>query len=115
MDTTAGGWESEITPTVAGSATTGPITPHARTASRCPFASGGGPSACPDAPSPDCQAGSVSFTYDSIDDFANVEEVATILDDLFHGHMHGAVGAADGNLYVQDVTNPSCSPRDPMF
>jgi hypothetical protein len=29
--------------------------------------------------------------------------------------MHGAVGFADGGGYVDDVTTPSCSPRDPMF
>lgn len=99
---------------------------------QCLFRAGAGPAACPSAPSSVCGpagAGSGTFTYSSLEEFRNVEEVATVLDNNFHGIMHGSVGLADRagpdcdpfgtgetkNCYVLDVTNPSCSPRDPMF
>ena len=97
---------------------------------QCLFIGGGGPIACPAAPSPNCAADTLSFPYTALDDFQNVEEVTTILDHVFHGQMHGAVGVADrfgptcnpfvfggdvSDCYVLDVIDPSCSPRDPMF
>ena len=84
---------------------------------QCLFLPGGGPTACPTAPDLTCQtpAGSLPFTAPSLDLFPNVEQVSTVLDHYFHGVMHSAVGFADGGGYVNDVTNPNCSPRDPMF
>ncbi|MEE8525477.1 MAG: hypothetical protein V3T72_16185 [Thermoanaerobaculia bacterium] len=105
----------------------------------CLFVTGGGPGACTIGANPqkcsdpgsnpatccpsadidvlgDCEAqDGVSFPYDSIDDFPNVEEVSTLLDDYFHGWMHGALTYADGGGYVDDSSSSACSPRDPMF
>ena len=102
----------------------------------CLFHTGGGPTDCAAGATPTgadltaCQASigttpvpagtcgspaTVTFDYDSLDDFANVEEVATVLDDYFHGIMHSAVAFGDDGSYVSDVADPSCSPRDPMF
>ena len=95
----------------------------------CLFIAGAGPTcepsvACPDCvpidPGP-CQADDVSFPYDELEDFANVEEISVMLDDYFHGQMHGAV--ADGDevswgdhaFNNNDAANPTCSVRDPMF
>ncbi|MGH9971650.1 MAG: thioredoxin domain-containing protein [Pyrinomonadaceae bacterium] len=101
---------------------------------QCLFRAGGGPMACPSAPSSSCSVtssvGTVSFPYASLDQFKNIEEVATVLDHNFHGSMHFAVGVADRsgpgcnfsvnppvvtNCYVLDTISPRCSPRDPMF
>ena len=83
---------------------------------QCLFRAGGGPAACPAAPSTTCEASGVAFPYASLDQFQNVEEVSTILDDRFHGAMHQAVSDADNpGVYVQDTADPTCSPRDPMF
>lgn len=83
---------------------------------QCLFLSGGGPMACPGAPDPSCTGNGVTFPYDSLDDFQNVDEVAKILDAQFHGDMHGAVADADcPGCYNQDVNGSNCSPRDPMF
>jgi hypothetical protein len=96
--------------------------PQCVTFPQCLFVSGGGPLETAD-PLDDCSVteicsspgGEVSFPYASLDEFPNVEEIATMLDGWFHGPgMHTAVGAADG-AYCQDVTMPACSPRDPMF
>lgn len=93
---------------------------------QCLFLPGGGPMDCPGAPSTNCQGGGVSFSYDSLDEFANVDEVAKILDAQFHGQMHGAVAFADrltcdpdnptpATCYNLDALFSDCSPRDPMF
>lgn len=101
---------------------------------QCLFQSGAGPALCPSAASSTCGVtgfGGVFLgfpTYTALADFKNVEEVSTVLDHFFHGQMHGAVGIADRggptcdpgagiftDCYVLDVTDPSCSPRDPMF
>ena len=70
------------------------------------------------------QAGSASASrYDSLDEFANVDEVAKILDDQFHGRCT-APWVADRYTRprprrlppLQRRLQPSdCSPRDPMF
>ena len=89
---------------------------------RCLFRDGAGPAACPTAPSEFCgrfgitQESDETFHYDSLTEFKNVEEIATVLDHNFHGRMHQAVANADSpGTYVQDVGDPNCSPRDPMF
>jgi hypothetical protein len=98
---------------------------------QCLFLQGGGPTRCPSASLPDCQGNGVTFTYTKLEEFQNVEEVATLLDDWFHAAMHAAVGFADKGLscnqdpnrsltdpnscYVLDALTPTCSPRDPMF
>ena len=93
---------------------------------QCLFLPGAGPIECPGAPSANCQGGGVSFPYDSLDEFANVDEVAKILDAQFHGSMHVAVAFADrltcdpdnptpATCYNLDVLFSDCSPRDPMF
>ena len=93
----------------------------------CLFRAGGGPVACaPGAqPDPDVCAttpatacgtqGGLSYPYTTLEQFPNMDEVSNLLDDLFHGVMHGAVGFADGGGWVDDTSDPSCSPRDPMF
>ena len=87
----------------------------------CLFVGGGGPIACPGAPSSVCQGNGVSFPCpgptcrEKLEDFQNVEEVTTILDDYFHGAMHGAIGFADGGTYNTDIDTSTCSARDPMF
>ncbi len=116
----SGGWAPGAHPAGCG---VGPNRPDNTTCNnciafpQCLFLPGGGPTACPTAPDPTCQtpAGSLPFTASSLDLFPNVEQVATVLDHYFHGAMHSAVGFADGGGYVNDLTNPSCSPRDPMF
>ncbi|HEV2704915.1 MAG TPA: thioredoxin domain-containing protein [Pyrinomonadaceae bacterium] len=83
---------------------------------QCLFRAGAGPAACPGAPSNTCGISGLSFPHTSLEQFRNVEEVSTILDHHFHGAMHQAVADADNpGAYVQDVANPVCSPRDPMF
>jgi Mg-chelatase subunit ChlD len=54
--------------------------------------------------------GGVTF----LQDFSDVDAVAKVLDDHFHGVMHGAVGNADGS-FIGDINGSTCSPRDPMF
>lgn len=94
----------------------------------CLFFSGGGPIACPTAPSSSCSAGGVSFTHTALEDFENVDDVAKLLDASFHGQMHGAIWVADlapacGDepfpdpdcIYNGDTLTSDCSPRDPMF
>lgn len=54
-------------------------------------------------------------TYTALEQFPNTDTVSEVLDGYFHGAMHGAVGAADMGGFINDVTNPNCSPRDPMF
>jgi subtilisin-like proprotein convertase family protein len=54
-------------------------------------------------------------TYTALEQFPNVDTVSEVLDGYFHGTMHGAVGAADTAGFINDVTDPNCSPRDPMF
>ncbi len=85
---------------------------------QCLFLNGAGPAACPTPPTTTCETvgGLVTFPYTKLEQFKDVEEIADVLDGWFHGDMHGAVGVADGGGgYCSDVTNPSCSPRDPMF
>ena len=106
---------------------------------QCLFFGGAGPSTCPGAPSSTCGTpGPGGFTrpYTALEQFPNVEEVATVLDGYFHGSMHFAIAAADrwgiancndanndGNLsatetsacYNLDSLTSNCSPRDPMF
>ena len=80
----------------------------------CLFMTGAGPTGC--SAGSGCAAGGISFpTYDSLDDFNNIEEIATLLDAFFHGQMHGAVANADFGGYTTDCTNPNCSTRDGMF
>ncbi|HXO19317.1 MAG TPA: vWA domain-containing protein [Thermoanaerobaculia bacterium] len=88
---------------------------------QCLFLPGAGP-ACPAGstpPSATCETPdhSVSFPgISSLDQFANVDDVAKILDGQFHGIMHGAVAAADNpGFYNQDNNGSTCSPRDGMF
>lgn len=85
---------------------------------QCLFKAGGGPMACPAAPSPSCTAPgtSLTFPYTSIDQFQNVDEVTKILDAYFHGSMHVATADADcPACYNHDSYGSDCSPRDPMF
>ena len=82
--------------------------------SECLFVSGAGPTSC--TATPGCSiSGGVSFPYTELQDFKNADEIATLLDDYFHGDMHGAVGDADGGGYVADCPDPNCSTRDGMF
>jgi len=92
---------------------------------------------CP--PGQTCQT-VLDFGHATLQEFANTDEVSQIMDAYFHGGMHGAVGFGDGirhcdggtsdgdpctssaecgggtcRSYVNDVGNPNCSPRDPMF
>lgn len=98
--------------------------------SQCLFRTGGGPVGCAAGavPAPGActgttittptscgTSGGITFPYTTLEQFPNVEQVANLLDDYFHGKMHSAVGFADGGGWVNDTTNPSCSPRDPMF
>ncbi|MBC61880.1 MAG: hypothetical protein CMP11_05430 [Zetaproteobacteria bacterium] len=66
-------------------------------------------SQCPDTVFPDnvCLA-----EYDSLEDFRDIEEIAYVLDDYFHGSMHGSVGSSGD---CKDINSSACSPRDPMF
>jgi len=85
---------------------------------QCLFMPGGGPIACPGAPSPVCETpgGGVSFPFSALDQFANVDDVSKIMDGYFHGQMHQAVSDGDSpGAYNQDCSTPNCSPRDPMF
>jgi hypothetical protein len=98
---------------------------------QCLFIGGGGPTACPTAPSATCGApGGVSHPYTTLEQFPNVEEVAEVLDAYFHGSMHFAIGVADrfgptclgptsggstSGCYNLDSLTSTCSPRDPMF
>ncbi len=95
----------------------------------CLFHSGGGPidcapgavpapNVCPGgvtAPGTCGTPGGINFPYTALDQFPNVEQVSNLLDDYFHGVMHGAVAFGDDGTTVSDSANPSCSPRDPMF
>lgn len=80
---------------------------------QCLYLPGGGPSGC--AASPGCSQGGVTFPYASLDQFQNADEIATLLDAFFHGHMHGAVANADFGGYNTDCADPNCSTRDGMF
>lgn len=95
---------------------------------QCLFYPGGGPIGSPTPPSASCSFGGVTFSHTSLDQFANVDDIAKILDAYFHGRMHLAVAVADqssstcnlsgtgsGCTYTQDLRFPACSPRDPMF
>lgn len=85
---------------------------------QCLFHPGAGPLGCPGAPDPDCETpgGAVSFPHTSLDQFANIDDVAKILDAQFHGSMHSAVANADcPGCYNSDSNTSNCSPRDPMF
>ncbi len=81
----------------------------------CLFFAGAGPSCGPGDTGNDgfCTLGGVNYT--ALEQFPNVDTVSEVLDGYFHGAMHGAVGAADTGGFINDVTDPSCSPRDPMF
>jgi len=79
----------------------------------CLYLPGGGPAGC--TASTGCSAGGVTFPYATLNEFENSDEVATLLDNLFHGQMHGAVANADGGGYNTDCINPNCSTRDGMF
>lgn len=95
----------------------------------CLFKAGGGPAACPNQPSTSCSGSGVTFSYNALDQFKNVDEVSKILDSFFHADMHVATGIADrtpaqncdpGNnitsgCYNLDTFTPACAPRDPMF
>jgi hypothetical protein len=89
-------------------------------------------------PTPGCGA---FPAFGSLDDFTNMDDLAKVLDESFHGNMHIQVGApftgtcsddADCGdhpgdavcepvfgvnrcVYTRDVHFPTCSPRDPMF
>ena len=101
---------------------------------KCLFKPGAGPVACPNSPSTNCRiplgAGNVSFpAYQNLNDFKNIEEVATLLDAYFHADMHVATCLAtktpaqncdlNNNVltgcFNLDSLTPSCAPRDPMF
>jgi hypothetical protein len=83
---------------------------------QCLFQPGGGPAGCPATPGCSTPDGTFTLPYASLDQFPNVDEVATILDAQFHGDMHGAVSFADGaDAYNNDCNSSNCSPRDPMF
>lgn len=152
---TSGGWPAFGAGAHPAQCGTGPDRPYIEgdgTAPDCPFCiafpqcffhtvggAPGGPAACPDEPSTLCGvpdgddpggAPDLDLGYDSLDDFPDVEELATVLDAYFHGQMHAAVGVADRfgatcnpfaeppvttNCYVLDVIASNCSPRDPMF
>lgn len=76
----------------------------------CMFLSGAGPAGCAASADPGrCPAGM------TLEDFPNIDEVASVMDDYYHGDMHGAIEDAGGGIYVGDAGDPSCSPRDPMF
>jgi Mg-chelatase subunit ChlD len=96
----------------------GALCPECVSFPQCLFLPGGGPIKCPGAPSPLCQTpgGGISFPHTSLDQFANVDDVAKILDGYFHASMHQAVADADcPGCYNQDSAGNTCSPRDPMF
>ena len=94
---------------------------------QCLFRAGGGPIACPTAPSSSCSTpdGSVSFpSFASLEQFQNVDQVSKIMDGYFHAKMHTATAIADApscntstgvGCYNLDSFTSSCSPRDPMF
>ncbi|MEM9555216.1 MAG: vWA domain-containing protein [Acidobacteriota bacterium] len=84
---------------------------------KCLYLDGAGGATCSAPPTPTCSTGvgGVTFPYTQLTDFPNVDEVATLLDDYFHGQMHGAVAFADGSGYTNDCQNPNCSTRDGMF
>ncbi|HMF91364.1 MAG TPA: vWA domain-containing protein [Candidatus Angelobacter sp.] len=91
---------------------------------QCLFRPGGGPAACPSAPSSSCQAPPppapvgtfVSFPYTSLDQFQNADEISKLMDNYFHGIMHVATADADcPSCYNHDSFTSKCSPRDPMF
>ncbi|HEX2253321.1 MAG TPA: vWA domain-containing protein [Thermoanaerobaculia bacterium] len=82
---------------------------------QCLYVAGAGPISCPSAPASGCSAGGVTFPYTQLEDFQNVDEIATLLDAYFHGNMHGAVADADGGGYNTDCASPNCSTRDAMF
>lgn len=80
---------------------------------KCLFLNGAGPLNCPNA-GDDC-GGSLP-DFNNLSEFPNIDEVALVLDDYFHGDMHQAVAAADDpGAYNQDCNSSNCSPRDPMF
>ncbi len=83
----------------------------------CLYVSGAGPGgSCAGSPaSAGCTIDDVSFPYTELQDFQNVDEVATLLDVYFHGDMHGAVADADFGGYNTDCADPNCSTRDGMF
>ncbi|MEM8933630.1 MAG: vWA domain-containing protein, partial [Acidobacteriota bacterium] len=87
------------------------------TFSRCLYLNGAGPIGCPAPVSPVCEAPitGVTFPYNSLDDFQNMDEIGHMLDNYFHGEMHGDVADADGGGYNDDCSNPNCSTRDGMF
>jgi hypothetical protein len=81
---------------------------------QCLFVGGAGPDDCPNAPNNTCAGNNIAMPadYDELEDFKTVEEVTTLLDDAFHGNMHGAVGSAGP---CTDINDSGCSVRDPMF
>ncbi|HEX5758586.1 MAG TPA: vWA domain-containing protein [Thermoanaerobaculia bacterium] len=80
---------------------------------QCLFVGGAGPDPCQSAASATCAGSNVSFPGKTeLADFTTVEEVTTLLDDSFHGQMHGAVGTAGP---CNDINSSGCSVRDPMF
>jgi len=88
----------------------------------CLFFSGAGPNCGPGVTGNDAFCTVGGATYTALEQFPNVDTVAEVLDGYFHGNMHFAVGQANDDLsdevslaYVNDVGNPNCSPRDPMF
>ncbi len=85
------------------------------TFNECLYVDGAGPGACTTPATAGCARGGVSFPYTRLQDFENVDEIATLLDAYYHGDMHGAVADADGGGYVADAGNPNCSTRDGMF
>jgi hypothetical protein len=96
---------------------------------QCLYKAGGGPIGCPTAPSTNCRGGGVTFNLASLDQFQNVDDVAKIMDTVFHGGMHVATGVGDRTVaqgcdlannningcYNMDTLFPNCAPRDPMF
>jgi hypothetical protein len=86
---------------------------------------------CPMAPSSSCQGSGVTFSYTSLDQFKDVDEVSKILDSYFHAEMHVDTALADrtpalgcnlgvnppvtSGCYNLDTLTPTCAPRDPEF
>lgn len=85
------------------------------TFSECLYVAGAGPGSCATPPQAGCSISGVTFPYTELEQFQNVDEIATLLDAWFHGQMHGAVADADFGGYVADCADPNCSPRDAMF